>query len=116
MPRRKESERAVEMFHGAGVSSELELELAPEADSGYAGVSRTTSGKWRAVIRVERRGEMVKRNVGSYETPHEAAIQRALALRLGAVLVLDQHVVRDARAAVGVSRGVDRFTRCELRE
>ena len=54
----------------------LELELAPGPGSGYAGVWRTSSGQWQAIVRVERRGEMVRRNVGSFDTPLEAAVAR----------------------------------------
>ena len=46
-----------------------------------AGVFPTTSGKWQATIRVERDGKKVRRNVGSFDTKEEAALQRALALQ-----------------------------------
>ena len=78
--RRKRDELAYETFDGAGCSSGLQLELAPGSDSGYAGVFPTTSSKWQATIRVEREGKKVRRNVGSFETKGEAAVQRALAI------------------------------------
>ena len=40
----------------------------------------TTSSKWQATIHVEREGKKVRRNVGSFETKGEAAVQRALAI------------------------------------
>ena len=53
--RRKRDALEYEAFDGAGCSSGLQLELAPNNESGYAGVSGpTTSGKWQAFVRVER--------------------------------------------------------------
>ena len=88
--RRKRSALEYELFDGAGCSrsSGLQLELAPNNESGYAGVSGpTTSSRWQAFVRVEREGHKVRRNVGSFDTAQEAAVQRALAL-LGSVEVL----------------------------
>ena len=79
--RRKRSALEFEVFEGAGCSSGLQLELAPGSDSGYAGVFPTTSGRWQATVRVEREGKKVRRNVGSFDTKEEAALQRALALQ-----------------------------------
>ena len=47
MPKRKKADRQVEIFDGAGVSSRLELVLAPGTVSGYAGV-RPSGRKWSA--------------------------------------------------------------------
>ena len=85
--RRKRADQAFEAFEGSGASLGLELELAPANASGYAGVFPTSSGGWQAVVRVDRRGKMAKRNVGTFETKQGAAVQRALAL-LGVVDVL----------------------------
>jgi hypothetical protein len=86
--RRKRDALEYEAFDGAGCSSGLQLELARNNESGYAGVSGpTTSGKWQAFVRVEREGKKVRRNVGSFDSATEAAVQRALAL-LGSVEVL----------------------------
>ena len=86
--RRKRSALEYELFDSADCSSGLQLELAPNNESGYAGVSGpTTSGRWQAFVRVEREGHKVRRNVGSFDTAQEAAVQRALAL-LGSVEVL----------------------------
>jgi hypothetical protein len=86
--RRKRSALEYEAFDGAGCSSGLQLELAPNSESGYAGVSGpTTSGRWQAFVRVEREGHKVRRNVGSFDSAQEAAVQRALAL-LGSVELL----------------------------
>ena len=79
--RRKRDDLAYETFDGTGCSSGLQLELAPNNESGYAGVFLTTSGRWQATVRVERDGKKVRRNVGSYDTKVEAALQRALALQ-----------------------------------
>ena len=40
----------------------------------------TTSCRWQATIRVEREGKKVRRNVGTFGTKEEAAVQRALAV------------------------------------
>ena len=86
--RRKRSALEYEVFDGAGCSSGLQLELAQNNESGYAGVSGpTTSGKWQAFVRVEREGKKVRRNVGSFDNAQMAAVQRALAL-LGSVELL----------------------------
>ena len=86
--RRKRSALEYEVFDGAGCSSGLQLELAQNNESGYAGVSvPTTSGKWQAFVRVEREGKKVRRNVGSFDNAQMAAVQRALAL-LGSVELL----------------------------
>jgi hypothetical protein len=77
--RRKRDDLAYETFDGTGCSSGLQFELAPNNESGYAGVFLTTSGRWQATVRVERDGKKVRRNVGSYDTKEEAALQRALA-------------------------------------
>ena len=58
----------------------LQLELAPNNESGYAGVFPTTSSRWQATIRMEREGKKVWRNVGTFGTKEEAAVQRALAV------------------------------------
>ena len=79
--RRKGAALEFETFNGAGCSCGLKLELAAGNESGYAGVFPTTSSKWQAVIRVEREGKKVRRNVGSFETKENAAVQRALALQ-----------------------------------
>ena len=79
--RRKRDALAYETYDGAGCSSGLQLELAPNNESGYAGVFPTTSSKWQAVVRVEREGEKVRRNVGTFDTKEEAAVQRALVLQ-----------------------------------
>ena len=79
--RRKRDDLAYETFDGTGCSSGLQFELAPNNESGYAGVFLTTSGRWQATVRVERDGKKVRRNVGSYDTKEEAALQRALALQ-----------------------------------
>ena len=78
--RRKRDDKTFETFAGAGASHALQLELAPKSDSGYAGVYPTTSDKWQATIMVERRGKRVRRNVGTFSSTTEAAVQRALAL------------------------------------
>ena len=36
--------------------------------------------RWQATIRVEREGKKVRRNVGTFGTKEEAAMQRALAI------------------------------------
>jgi hypothetical protein len=105
--RRKREDLTYESFDGAGCSSGLQLELAPKNESGYAGVFPTTSGKWQATVRVEREGKKVRRNVGSYDTKEEAALQRALALQ-GTVDV-SSPAARAAR-----SRGARRFSRPSL--
>ena len=105
--RRKREDLTYESFDGAGCSSELQFELAPKNESGYAGVFPTTSGKWQATVRVEREGKKVRRNVGSYDTKEEAALQRALALQ-GTVDV-SSPAARAAR-----SRGARRFDRPSL--
>ena len=76
---RKRDDLAYETFDGAGCSSGLQLELASGNESGYAGVFPTTSGRWQATVRVEREGKKVRRNVGSFHTREEAAVQRSLA-------------------------------------
>ena len=78
--RRKRDDLAYETFDGAGCSSGLQLELALNNESGYAGVFLTTSSRWQATIRVEREGKKVRRNVGTFGTKEEAAVQRALAV------------------------------------
>ena len=78
--RRKRDELAYETFDGSGCSTGLQLELAPKNESGYAGVFPTTSSRWQATIRVEREGKKVRRNVGTFGTKEEAAVQRALAV------------------------------------
>ena len=105
--RRKREDLTYESFDGAGCSSGLQFELAPKNESGYAGVFPTTSGKWQATVRVEREGKKVRRNVGSYDTKEEAALQRALALQ-GTVDV-SSPAARAAR-----SRGARRFARPSL--
>ena len=85
--RRKRDDLAYESFDGAGCSTGLQFELAPTNESGFAGVFPTTSGRWQATVRVEREGKKVRRNVGSFDTKEEAALQRALALK-GTVDVL----------------------------
>ena len=79
--RRKRADVAFESFDGAGCSAGLELELAEQNASRYAGVFPTTSGRWQATVRLERGGKRTRHNVGSFDTAHEAAVQRALALR-----------------------------------
>ena len=79
--RRKRDDLAYESFDGAGCSTGLQFELAPTNESGFAGVFPTTSGRWQATVRVEREGKKVRRNVGSFDTKEEAALQRALALK-----------------------------------
>ena len=78
--RRKRSAVEFEEFDGLGCSSGLQLELARDNESGYAGVFATSSGRWQAVARVPRAGKMAKRNVGSFDSAQEAAVHRALAL------------------------------------
>jgi hypothetical protein len=79
--RRKRDDLAYETFDGSGCSTGLQLELAPKNESGYAGVFPTrTSSRWQATIRVEREGKKVRRNVGTFGTKEEAAVQRALAI------------------------------------
>ena len=78
--RRKRDDLAYETFDGSGCSTGLQLELAPNNESGYAGVFPTTSSRWQATIRVEREGKKVRRNVGTFGTKEEAAVQRALAV------------------------------------
>jgi hypothetical protein len=74
--RRKRADQAFETFDGAGASCGLKLELAPANESGYAGVFPTTSKRWQAVIRVERGGRKVRRNIGTYESKEGAAVCR----------------------------------------
>ena len=78
--RRKRADQAFETFDGAGASCGLKLELAPANESGYAGVFPTTSKRWQAVIRVERGGRQVRRNIGTFENKEGAAVQRALVI------------------------------------
>ena len=78
--RRKHNDLAYETLGGAGCSSGLQLELAPNNESGYAGVFPTASSRWQATIRVEREEKKVQRNVGTFDTKGEAAEQRALAI------------------------------------
>ena len=81
--RRKRGAEAFESVQYEGYG-ELRLELAPvqgPKDSGYAGVYWTSSGNWQAVVRVEREGRKVRRNVGSFNSQQTAALQRALALK-----------------------------------
>ena len=77
--RRKQADKTFEFFHGIGPSADLELELAPGTHSGYVGVSPEPRGTGRFQAWVFYSGK--KRIVGSFESTHEAAIQRALALR-----------------------------------
>jgi hypothetical protein len=72
--RRKRDDLAYEAFNGADCSSGLQLELASGNDSGYAGVFPTTSGRWQAIVRVEREGKEVRRNVGTFGTKGGAAV------------------------------------------
>jgi len=81
--RRKEADKTFVTFDGAGCSSGLRLELAPETASGYAGVF-VSGSKWQAVIRAEHEGKKRRLTVGNFDTAEEAAVQRALA-KLGSV-------------------------------
>jgi hypothetical protein len=46
-------------------------------DAGYAGVYRNGAHRWRAMVNLERNGRRDKHTVGTYDSPEEAAVERA---------------------------------------
>ena len=66
-----------EIFDGAGASAGLVIIRKPRSASGYYGVVRNGNKGWQA--RVYKPAKQCWDDVGTYETPREAAIQAAIA-------------------------------------
>ena len=73
----EEGRRETDIVDGAGASAGLVLILKPRSSSGYYGVVHNGNKGWQA--RVYKSAKQCWDDVGTYETPKEAAIQAAIA-------------------------------------